>query len=170
MIGAWTYDDGKSKYSVVHDGSRLLFHEEDVGDGFLVADKDGWRVANLKEGAQTIGMIRLKLVDEEMISHFKADGKDQWGSQTRAQRLSTAVEIQVLLPVVAVPNEIRWRVCNQIRLYIPHCCSDTVRVAHSHSGCLSVSHCCLPLCMMPCYDVIKGTQDLKICFACSFSP
>ena len=147
MIGAWTYKNGRNKYSVVRDGSRLLF-QEDVSEhvpyacrpykmhGFLVAGEDGWRVANLKKGAQTVGMIRLKLVDEEMISNFKADGKDRWGSQISAQRLST--EIQVLLQVVAVPNEILWRVCD--RLYIPHCCSDTVLVAHSR--CLSVSHCC----------------------------
>ena len=131
MIGAWTYNDGKSKYSVLHDGSRLLFHQDGV-DGFLVAGEDGWRVASLKKDARTVGMIRLKLVDEEMISNFKADGKDQWGSPISAQRLSTAVEIQVLLPVVAVPNETLWRACN-------HCCSDTVHVVHSHSGCLTAA-------------------------------
>ena len=121
---------------MVRDGSQLLFHQHGVSNGFLVAGEDGWRVANLKKGAQTVGMIRLKLLDEEMISNFKADGKDRWGSQISAQRLST--EIQVLLQVVAVPNEILWRVCD--RLYIPHCCPDTVLVAHSR--CLSVSHRC----------------------------
>ena len=101
MVGTWAYTNpqshSKREYSVVHDGSQLLF-QENRKVGCLVAGKDGWMVTNLKEGAKPAGTIRLKLVDEEMVSHFKRDDNDEWGLQISAQRL-LAVEIEVPLYV-----------------------------------------------------------------------